>query len=287
MVSPQAKRSGVCHMMESYNLSERRGCELVDLARSSKRYRSRPRTGEVEMIEAIRTKAQTHPTYGYRRIAALLRREGTLINHKRVHRIWKTQGLQLPRRRERKRRRAPKQEVVHKATHRNHVWSYDFLEDRTERGGKLRILTVLDEYTRECHCIHVARSIPAAKVLDCLEWLFLLHGVPEHIRSDNGPEFIAKAVQTWLESRQCNTLYITPGSPWENPYIESFNGRLREECLNRCLFASGREAQQIIEAWRHEYNQYRPHSALDYLTPVEFARQAASGSDPASVTLSL
>jgi len=164
-------------------------------------------------------------------------------------------------------------EMINKAEYPNHVWSYDFVEDRTERGGKLRILAIIDEYTRECLAIRVAPSIPASAVVRVLEWLFLTRGVPKHIRSDNGPEFVARAVCHWLEESGCQTLFINPGSPWENGYIESFIDKLRDECLNREIFRNGGEAQVIVENWRQEYNNYRPHSSLDYLTPSEFAKR--------------
>ena len=167
----------------------------------------------------------------------------------------------------------PVGEIVNKAEYPNHVWSYDFVEDRTERGGKLRILAIIDEYTRECLAIRVAPSIPALAVIETLEWLFLTRGVPKHIRSDKGPEFVSKVVCQWLEESGCQTLFINPGSPWENGYIESFIDKLRDECLNREVFRNGREAQVIVENWRQEYNNYRPHSSLGYLTPVEFARR--------------
>ena len=167
----------------------------------------------------------------------------------------------------------PVGEIVNKAEYPNHVWSYDFVEDRTERGGKLRILAIIDEYTRECLAIRVAPSIPALAVIETLEWLFLTRGVPKHIRSDKGPEFVSKVVCQWLEESGCQTLFINPGSPWENGYIKSFIDKLRNECLNREIFRNGREAQAIVENWRQEYNNYRPHSSLGYLTPVEFARR--------------
>ena len=167
----------------------------------------------------------------------------------------------------------PAGEIINRAAYPNHVWSYDFVEDRTERGGKLRILVVIDEYTRECLAIRVEPSIPASVVIEVLEWLFLTRRVPKFLRSDNGPEFVAKAVRNWLAESGCQTLFITPGSPWENGYIESFNDKLRDECLNREVFRNGREAQAFVENWRQEYNNYRPHSSLGYLTPVEFARR--------------
>jgi transposase InsO family protein len=163
--------------------------------------------------------------------------------------------------------------MVNKAEYPNHVWSYDFVEDRTERGGKLRILAIIDEYTRECLAFRVAPSIPAPAVVGVLEWLFLTRGVPKYLRSDNGPEFIAKVVCQWLRECGCQTLFINPGSPWENGHMESFIGKFRDECLNREVFRNGKEAQTIGEGWRQEYNDYRPHSSLGNLTPSEFARQ--------------
>jgi hypothetical protein len=168
-----------------------------------------------------------------------------------------------------------------RAQYPNHVWTYDIVEDRTERGGKLRILNVLDEFGREALAQQVEPSISAVKVVSTLRWLFLLHGAPEYIRSDNGGEFIAAAVKEWLEKSGTRTIYIEPGSPWENPYIESFNGKFRDECLNREVFTSGAEARAVIEAWRIEYNTQRPHSSLGYLTPAEFRESnkgAATGS---------
>jgi len=273
-VSPQAKRQCVNYLVAEKEYSQRRASQLVGISRSSARYKPSQKEGEAELIKAVRDLADRHKTYGYRRISVLLRREGSKrINQKRVHRIWKAEGLQLTRRKPRKRRYGPKGEVIHKAEYRNHVWSYDFLEDRTEQGDKLRILTVMDEFTRECLAILVDRSIPSTQVINLLEWLFLVQETPEHIRSDNGPELVAQAVQDWLAQRQCNTIYITPGSPWENPYIESFIGKLREECLNRYLFVNVQETQEILENWRYDYNYYRPHSSLGYLTPVEFSRR--------------
>ena len=202
-----------------------------------------------------------------------MRREGSQINEKRVHRLWKAEKLQVGRRKRQKRRYGPQGEVLKKAEHPNHVWSYDFVADRTEKGRCLRLLTVLDEFTRESLAIEVGHSLNSGDVIQVLDWLFLLRGHPEHLRSDNGPELIAHAVQKWLAERECQTIYITPGSPWENPYIESFNGKLRDECLNQYLFANLEEAREIVEDWRQEYNEYRPHSSLDYLTPMEFAAQ--------------
>ena len=280
MVSPSARRQGVRELIAEWGCSERHACVMVAISRSSARLKPRTRVGDRELTARVRELAFRHHRYGYRMVTAILRREGSPVNRKRVHRIWKAEGLQVPRRSRRKRRRGPQGEVIHKAERINHVWTYDFMEDRTEKGGQLRVLTILDEYTRESLAIRVERTIAAAKVLDSLDWLFLTRGVPEHLRSDNGPEFIAKAVQEWLAHRGSKTIYIAPGSPWENPFIESFNGTLRAECLNQYVFANDQEAQEIIEAWRNEYNQYRPHSSLGYQTPAEFAAQAAKSLRP-------
>lgn len=256
-------------------LSQRQACRLVDLDRSTARYQSHPRADEAASVALVREYATEQPMYGYRIIAAMIKHDGHMMNRKRVYRIWRQEGLQLPRRQAAKRRYGTSSSALRRATRPNEVWTYDFLEARTERGGKLRLLTILDEYTRECLAIHVARSISSRQVIKILEWLFLARGRPDHLRSDNGPEFVAYAVQEWLRDRQCQTLYIKPGSPWENPFIESFNGTFRAECLRRWVFADGREAQAITEQWRLEYNHRRPHSSLGYLTPVQFARQAA------------
>lgn len=257
----------------------RRACRLIGISRTSFAYKHSGRADEA-LGERIKEMAKEHGRYGYRRIGALLRREGEEINIKRVHRIWKTEGLSLPARRPKRRQYGPKGEVARKAEYPDHVWSYDILEDRTERGNRLRILTVLDEYTRESLAIWVERSITAQTVVENLKWLFADRGAPEHIRSDNGPEFIAKAVQEWLEGSGCATIYIEPGSPWENAYIESFNGKLRDECLNREIFRNTLEAQIIIESWREEYNTRRPHSSLGYQTPAEFAERCRKAECP-------
>jgi len=190
------------------------------------------------------------------------------INKKRVPRIWKSEGLSLPRRRPRRRRRGPRGEVVKRARRPNHVWTYDFIEDRTERGGRLKILTVLDEFTRQSLAIRVERRLDSARVIETLEALFAERGAPKHLRSDNGPEFVAEAVKTFLGNSGVETLYIEPGSPWENGYIESFNGKLRDELLDGEIFYTLIEAQVLIEGWRREYNWKRPHSSLGYRPPA-------------------
>jgi len=186
----------------------------------------------------------------------------------------------LPRKRPKRRRAGETVEMVNKATHKDHVWTYDFVEDTTEKGSKLRMLNIVDEYTRECLTIRVEKSIDSLKVIDTLNWLFLTRAVPGHIRSDNGPEFIAKALKGWLVKAGCKTIYIEPGSPWENSYIESFNGKLRDECLNMETFRNVAEARTVVENWRCEYNEFRPHSSLGYMTPAEFSLRYGSSSRP-------
>jgi putative transposase len=271
MVSPLARRSAVKYLVKRDRCSQRRACFVLGIPRSPVRYTARCHPDEAELVRKIHKLAIRNGRYGYRRITVLLQREGSKINRKRVHRIWKAEGLSLPLRRPKRRRVGSTGEIINKAEYPNHVWSYDFIEDRTERGGKLRNLVIIDEYTRECLAMRVEASIPAAVVIEALEWLFLMRGIPKYIRSDNGPEFISKAVCWWLKESGCQTLFINPGSPWENGYIESFNDKLRDECLNREIFRNGKEAQVVVETWRQEYNNYRPHSSLGYLTPAEFA----------------
>lgn len=277
MVSPAAKRAVVKDLVQRGVCSQRRACAALDAPRTTARYARRIRTDEAALRKRIRKLADRYKRYGVRRILDRLKREGWRVNKKRVHRIWKDEGLQRKRKARKRRTFGPTAGLPVKAAYPNHVWTYDFIEDRTERGSKLRMLCVLDEYTRQCHHIRVDRSIGAAKVIASLEWLFLLHGTPAHIRSDNGPEFVANALQRWLRERGAKTIHITPGSPWENPYIESFNGKFRDECLNMHVFTGGRHAQQVVQAWRNEYNDERPHSSLNYMTPTEFAEHCRNG----------
>ena len=270
-MSPAAKRTVVKALVKRGQCSQRKACELVDSVRSTARYERRVRSDESALRKRIRYLANKHKRYGVRRVLAMLRREGWRVNKKRVHRLWKDEGLQRKRKLKKRRAMGPTLGMPTQAQYANHVWTYDFIEDRTERGGKLRMLCVLDEYTRQCHHIRVDRSIGAVKVVASLEWLFLLHGAPAYIRSDNGSELVAKALQAWLLEQGTKTIYITPGSPWENPYIESFHDKLRDECLNMHVFTDGRHAQQVVEGWRNEYNDERPHSSLNYMTPAEFA----------------
>jgi transposase InsO family protein len=231
------------------------------------------------LVEHMREMAENKPRFGYRRIHALLLREGWRVNRKKVQRLWREEGLKVPAR-QRKRRRLGSSEngaIRKKAEYRNHVWSYDFTLDQTADGKRLKMMPVLDEFTRECHTVEVERSITAADVIRTLDSLFRVHGAPEYLRSDNGPEFIANAIKQWLAASGVKTLYIEPGSPWENAYLESFNGKLEDELLGRELFTSLTEAQVLVEQWRVEYNLERPHSSLGYRTPAEFAATCAAG----------
>jgi transposase InsO family protein len=205
----------------------------------------------------------------------MLRRQGHEVNAKRVQRVRRKEGLQVSRKQRKLRRLGLSTAQRQRATRANHVWSWDFVEEQTENGTRFRVLTLLDEHTRECLAVHVDWSIRAVDVITVVEAAFARSGVPEHLRSDNGPEFIAYAIQDWLKEKNVKTIYITPGSPWENAYIESFQDKLRDECLNREIFGSLLEARVVIEQWRLEYNGERPHSSLGYQTPSEFAGRVA------------
>ena len=208
---------------------------------------------------------------GYPKITRLLKAEGWNVGARKVQRLRRVLGLMVPPKKPRKRRQGVSTGLPTTATHRNHVWTWDFVHDVTMRGGKLRMLTVLDEYTRECRCIHVERQINADKVRQVMARLIDEHGVPECIRSDNGSEFIESNLREWLKNEGIKTLYIDPGSPWQNGFIESFHARLREECLNREQLWTLTEARVVIEDWRYKYNHIRPHRSLGYITPIQFA----------------
>ena len=220
-------------------------------------------------MEIIRL-ASKYGRYGYRRITALLKREGFRVNHKRVERIWREESLKVPKKQPKRGRLWLNDGscVRLRPTHRNHVWSYDFVADRTHDGRPIKMLTVIDEYSRECLAIVVERRLQSDDVLSCITELFVKHGPPEHIRSDNGSEFTARVVHQWLKRLGVQTLFIEPGSPWENGYNESFNGKFRDELLNGEIFYTLKEAQVLIEEWRLEYNTFRPHSSLKYRPPA-------------------
>ena len=251
---------------------------MLRQTRGTQRYIPRDSSENDRLVSRIIELAAHYGRYGYRRITALLQQEGWQINHKRVERIWKMEGLKVPKKQPKRRRLWLNDGscVRFRPEHKDHVWSYDFVMARTVNGRSFRILVIIDEYTRECLALLVARHITAQDVIDQLYELFILRGVPEHIRSDNGPEFTAKAIRKWLGRVGVKTLYIEPGSPWENGYVESFNGKLRDELLNGEIFTTLTEARILIEQWRREYNHYRPHSALGYRPPAPEAKLPAT-----------
>lgn len=246
------------------DVSERRACRVLAQPRSTHRHRRYVPDDESRLVARLIALATQYGRHGYRRITALLRGEGWRVHHKRVERLWRREGLKVPRRQPKRRRLW----LTDGSCMRRHVWAYDFVADRTHDGQPLKILAVVDEYSRECLALVVARRLRAADVLETLADLFVMHGVPAHIRSDNGPESTAELVRLWLESLQVQTLFIEPGSPWENGYVESFNGKLRDALLDREIFYTVTEARILIERWRREYNTLRPHSALGYRPPA-------------------
>jgi transposase InsO family protein len=273
-------------MVEERGLGNRsQACRALGLARSAA-YRVGGESPEDRQIrEAIVEASKKHPRYGYRRITAILRKRGRKINPKRVQRIRREEGFKVSKRQRKTRRAGVSTAARQRAARRHQVWSWDFVEDQTESGSRFRVLSLIDEHTRRCLALHVAWTIRARDVITVVEKAFAQHGAPEHIRSDNGPEFIAYALQDWLAEKQVKTLYITPGSPWENGHVESFHDKFRDECLNRELFGSLGEARVIVEGWRKEYNGRRPHSALGYLTPNEYEKKALEKMAPAAVEL--
>ncbi len=238
--------------------------------RSTQRKVPTGRDDEERLTAEVIELAHQYGRYGYRKISALLRNAGWLVNDKRVERIWRREGLKVPTKQPKRGRLWLNDGscIRLRPEHRNHVWSYDFVEDRTHDGRKYRMLNVVDEFTHESLAIRVRRKLKSIDVIDVLSELFILRGIPGHIRSDNGPEFVAKAVQGWIGAVGAKTAYIAPGSPWENGYVESFNARIRDELLNGEIFYSLREAQIVIESWSRHYNAVRPHASLGYKPPA-------------------
>jgi transposase InsO family protein len=251
-------------------VSERRACAALGQHRSTQRKVPRGRDDEERLTADTIALARQYGRYGYRKIAGLLEQAGWLVNDKRVERIWRREGLKVPHKQPKRGRLwlADGSCIRLRPEHRNHVWSYDFVEDRTHDGRKYRMLNVIDEFTHECLAIRVARKLKAIDVIDVLSDLFILRGIPGHIRSDNGPEFVAKVVREWITAVGAKTAYIEPGSPWENGYVESFNARLRDELLDGEIFYTLREAQIVIESWRRHFNAIRPHESLGYKPPA-------------------
>jgi len=252
-------------------VSERRACKALAVPRSTHRFRPKRPDRDRVLVRRLHQLSEAHPRYGYRRITAVLRSEGWRVNRKRVQRLWRLHGLKVPpRTRKRLRLGTAEQGCARLKPEAPHdVWAIDFVMDTTADGGRLKLLTVVDEASRFALSVKVSRRLTGKDVALELERLMTLHGAPKHVRSDNGPEFVARAVRDYLAQNQIQSLFIEPGSPWQNGYAESFHARLRDECLNLELFTSLFEAQVVIEKWRTHYNQERPHGALDYRTPSQ------------------
>jgi putative transposase len=268
VVSSQGRIEQVRFAM-SRGHSQRRSCELIGIRRSVLTYERQMPRKDAPVLQAMRRLAEQYPRYGYRRIRIFLRREGHEMSWERAHRLWRLAGLQLPKKRSRKRVAAsrPRPQAP---TGPNSVWAYDFVYDACANGQQIKCLTVIDEFTRECLAIDVAGGIRSKRVIEVLSQLVSVRGAPRYLRSDNGPEFVSHRILEWIEASGIGSALIDPGKPWQNGTDESFNGRFRDECLNLEWFRSRREARVIIETWRQHYNQVRPHSSLDYRTPVEF-----------------
>ena len=270
-MSPQARREQV-ELACQRGLSERRACGLLGIARSTLSYELRLPAKDAPVIEAMKSLSAQYPRYGYRRIRIFLRRQGFELSWSRTHRLWRKAGLLLPKKRPRRRIATgrPRPFTHFKA---NTVWADDFVFDTTAEGKQIKCLTIIDEYTRECLAIDVAGSIRSKRVIEVLSRLVSVHGAPLFLRSDNGPEFVSRAILEWISQSGIATALSDPGKPWQNGADESFNGKFRDECLSVEWFRSRREAAVIIEAWRRHYNAVRPHSSLNYMTPHEFKQQ--------------
>jgi transposase InsO family protein len=279
VISPAMRRQAAEQAQQVLAVSERRVCRVLGQPRTTQRYDK----GIPDDEEILRTRiialASQYGRYGYRRVTAMLSLEGWRVNHKRVERtlapaasadVWRREGLKVPLKQPKRGRLWLNDGSIVRLRPQfpMHVWSYDFVQDHTQDGNPFRILNVIDEYTRECLAVKVARSLTHKDVLEVLAQLFCERGVPVHLRSDNGSEFTAKKVRTWLSRLEVKPLFIEPGSPWENGYVESFNGKMRDELLAREIFYSLKEAQIMIEMWRKEYNTIRPHSSLGYRPPA-------------------
>lgn len=269
MVTPAARREAVVWIRDGLGASERRACTLAGCARSVARYRHR-RAPQAALRARLRELAAKKPRYGYRRLAVLLRREGLPVNPKRVHRLYRLEGLAV-RRKKRKRLARQAQPVLAPTTAPNERWNMDFMEDSLASGRKFRMLNVLDEHCRECLAIEVDSGLSAQRVTRVLEGLVTERGAPREITVDNGPEYTSRALEQWAQDHAVALHFSRPGKPTDNPFVESFNGKFRDECLNENWFTSVPEARRIIAAYRREHNEERPHSSLGYRTPREFA----------------
>ena len=270
LVSPERRRQAVDVARLKYGLSERLACRMIGQPRGTQRYLPALKSDEDELTRNIVYLASEYGRYGYRRVTAMLNKNGIEVGKDRVQRIWRREGLKVPQKQPKRARLWLKDGscVRLRPEYRNHVWSFDFVEAQTHDGRRLRLMTLIDEFTRKCLAIRVARRVHAIGVIETLADAMLFEGVPAYIRSDNGPEMIAKVLRQWIARLGTKSVYIEPGSPWENGYCVSFNGKLRDECLNGEIFYSLKEAQMVIEKWRVHYNTRRPHSALGYRPPA-------------------
>jgi putative transposase len=283
VVTATQQRSAAEYLVETHRVSQRRASRVLGRARSTLRYRRRPRSGEVVLVRAMQRLARRHPRFGYKRIHARLVKQGWRGNLKRTHRLWNALGLRRPFRRRKPRKLGPKPGssvnscVNQPARFKNDVWTYDFIVDRTADGRILKWLSLVDEYTRECLALHVGSALTGADVRGVLARVIGRRGAPTRIRSDNGSEFICAALLDWLPQRGTKAIPVAPASPWENGFIESFHSRLRDEFLDREEFETVADAQAKATWWRREYNTIRPHSGLGYKTPKEFSGECDRG----------
>jgi putative transposase len=272
VLTADQRRQAVRQLQQTFGVSQRRACRVLGQPRSTQRQTPKTSQEEERLVRRMLELVRQHPRWGYRRITVLLVREGWRVNRKRIYRLWRKEGLKVPRKQRKKRRlgHGGNSCVRRPAQHKDHVWTWDFLHDRTSDGRPLKWFTLIDEYTRECLALEVERGMTAQAVQAVLAGVVRERGVPVHIRSDNGSEFIACAIRAWMTAAGLETLYIAPGAPWENGYAESFNSKVRDELLNAEEFGSVLEAKVLAKEWRQDYNHVRPHSSLGYRTPAEF-----------------
>lgn len=280
MVSAPVRRRQVAFLCER-GVSQRRACALMSVSRSTLRYESRLAKRDAPAIAVMREVAGQYPRYGYRRVQVFMGRRGHPMSADRTHRLWRQLGLQVPRKRLRRRVALSRPRPI-PATEANQVWAYDFVFDACANGQQLKCLTVIDEYTRECLAIDVAGSLRSARVIEVLAKLVSVYGPPRHLRSDNGPEFVSRAILRWLLQEKIDTAHIDPGKPWQNGSNESFNGKFRDECLSMQWFKNRADAKMLIEHFRREYNEVRPHSSLGQLTPMQFKQTLSTTTDVAA-----
>jgi putative transposase len=280
VVTPRQGRDAATFVQQEFGFGQRRACHVVGIHRSTYRLKSR-RPNEDDLRDRLRALAAKRPRFGYRRLTLLLKREGCKVNHKRIYRLYREEGLAV-RRKKRKRLVSASRIKPPPVTRANERWNMDFVEDQLSDGRKLRTLTIVDEFTRLCPRIEVDTNLGGERVVRALDELARLHGKPTWLRVDNGPEFIGKALDTWAFKNDVLLDFTRPGKPTDKAHVESFNGKFRDECLNQSYFLSVTDARDIIEAWRVDYNQNRPHSALRGLTPYEFALQVTAVRSPAA-----